>query len=174
LTPQWARRKVELEGETPMPAKKLREFLDSQQVVYETIQHPPAFTAQEIAALTHIRGKELAKTVIVKLDGTLAMFVLPAGMRVDLDHFARETGARKAELATEAEFRARFPECETGAMPPFGMLFGMEVFVADPLREDREIAFNAGTHRELVRMRYDDFERLVGPRVLRTAASAAH
>jgi Ala-tRNA(Pro) deacylase len=157
-----------------MPAKKLREFLDSQKVPYETIEHPLAFTAQQIAAITHIRGRELAKTVIVKLDGTLAMFVLPAGMRVELDHLKEETGARKVELAGESEFRSRFPECETGAMPPFGMLYGMEVFVAGELTHDKEFAFNAGSHRQLIRMKYADFERLVGPRVLRTAATVAH
>jgi Ala-tRNA(Pro) deacylase len=156
-----------------MPARKLREFLDSQKVPYETIEHPQSFTAQQTAAVTHISGRELAKTVIVDLDGTLAMFVLPAGMRVDLDHLREETGARHVHLADEADFRGRFPECETGAMPPFGMLYGMEVFVADALTHDKEIAFNAGTHRQLIRMKYEDFERLVSPRMLRTAAAVA-
>jgi Ala-tRNA(Pro) deacylase len=105
-----------------MPARKLREFLDSQQIQYEVVQHSPAFTAQEIAAITHIRGKELAKTVILKVNDTLAMFVLPAGMRVDLDQFKRELNTPHVELSSESEFRNRFPECETGAMPPFGML----------------------------------------------------
>jgi len=154
-----------------MPTKKLREFLDSQKIPYEVIQHSPAFTTQEIAAITHIRGKELAKTVILKVNGTLAMFVLPAGMRVDLEHLRSELDIPSIELATEDEFRARFPECETGAMPPFGMLYGMEVYVAEPLSHDREIAFNGGSHRELVRMKYLDFARLVGPKVLLEAAT---
>jgi Ala-tRNA(Pro) deacylase len=157
-----------------MPAKQLREFLESQQIPYEVIQHSPAFTAQEIAAITHIRGKEMAKTVILKVDGTLVMFVLPAGMRVDLDHLKHELGSSHVEFATEREFQARFPECETGAMPPFGMFYGMEVFVAEPLTHDREIAFNAGSHRELVRMKYEDFARVVCPKVLRSAAAVAH
>ena len=157
-----------------MPTQRLREFLDSQKVWYQSILHPPAYTAQEIASITHIRGQELAKTVIVSLNKTLAMIVLPARMRVDLDLLKEQAGASEIHLASEAEFRSRFPGCDTGAMPPFGMLYGMEVFVAEELSRDKEIAFNAGTHRELIRMKYEDFDRLVSPRVLRTAAAAAH
>ena len=157
-----------------MPTQKLREFLESQKTAYEIIQHSPAFTTQEVAAITHIRGKELAKTVILKLNGTLAMFVLPAGLRVDLDQLRRELDIPDVELATENEFRARFPDCETGAMPPFGMLYGMEVYVAEPLSHDREIAFCAGSHRELVRMKYLDFARLVAPKILYGSAAVVH
>ena len=149
-----------------MPVRKLREFLDQHKVKYVVISHSPAYTAQGIAALTHIPGKELAKTVMVKLDGKMAMTVLPAPQKVDFDLLAEATGAKKAELATEQEFQDMFADCEAGAMPPFGNLYGTDVFVSDTLAEDEEIAFNAGTHRELVRMPYADFERLVKPKVL--------
>ncbi len=149
-----------------MPVRRLKEFLDSQQIKYVTISHSPAFTAQQIAATAHVPGKELAKTVMVLVDGKMAMAVLPASLRVDLDHLQEIIGARRIELADERSFRDKFPECEVGAMPPFGNLYGMDVYVADSLAEDDEIAFNAGSHTELIRMAYADFERLVKPKVL--------
>ncbi len=136
------------------------------QIKYVTINHSPAFTAQEIAASAHISGKEVAKTIMVKLDGTLAMVVLPASDHINFDGLKHATGAAHAELASEQEFQDRFPECEVGAMPPFGNLYGMEVFVAARLAEDEEIAFNAGTHTELIRLAYRDFARLVQPKVV--------
>jgi Ala-tRNA(Pro) deacylase len=153
-----------------MPAKKLKEFLDAQHVPYITITHSLAFTAQGIAALTHIPGQELAKTVIVKIDDQIVMAVLPATRRVDLAALRVTTGAKSAALASEREFRDMFPDCEVGAMPPFGNLFGMPVFVDETLAEDKEIAFNAGTHRELIRMSFEDFRRLVKPTILNFAA----
>ncbi len=149
-----------------MPVRRLKEYLDSQQIKYVTISHSPAFTAQQIAATAHVPGKELAKTVMVLVDGEMAMAVLPASLRVDLDHLQEMIGAKRVELADERSFRDMFPECEVGAMPPFGNLYGMDVYVADSLAEDEEIAFNAGSHTELIRMAYADFERLVKPRVL--------
>ncbi|GAB4127489.1 MAG: YbaK/EbsC family protein [Acidobacteriota bacterium] len=149
-----------------MPLTRLKEFLDQNHVPYVIITHSPAYTAQGIAASAHVKGKELAKTVIVRLDGRLAMAVLPAPYRVDLDKLREVTGCRKVELATEKDFESVFPGCEVGAMPPFGNLFGLPVFVARRLTEDEEIAFNAGTHRELIRMSYRDFERLVQPTVV--------
>jgi Ala-tRNA(Pro) deacylase len=148
-----------------MPVQKLKEFLDSQKVKYVTIYHSPAFTAQEIAASAHIPGQELAKTVMVKVDGKMAMAVLPASYRVDLDRLAQVVGADRVELANEKEFKDMFPACEVGAMPPFGNLYGMETYVADSLTEDDEIAFNAGSHTELVRMKYEDFARLAQPKI---------
>jgi Ala-tRNA(Pro) deacylase len=148
-----------------MPARSLQTFLDSHQVKYVTIPHSPAFTAQEIAASAHIPGKQLAKTVIVKLDGKLAMAVLPASDRVDVERLKAAAGARTVALANEQDFQDRFPECETGAMPPFGNLYGLDVWVAARLAEDEEIAFNAGDHTELMRMAYRDFDRLVQPTV---------
>lgn len=152
-----------------MPTKTLKEFLDRNQVKYRIISHSVAYTAQEIASETHIPGKELAKTVMVKLDGNMAMAVLPASERVDLDLLRAAAGAERAELANESEFKAMFPDCETGAMPPFGNLYGLPVFVEESLSQDEEIAFNSGTHRELVRLTYRDFERLVQPRLARFA-----
>jgi len=148
-----------------MPGQKLREFLDSQQVKYGTINHATAFTAQEIAALSHVRGRELAKTVMVTIDARMAMAVLPASQKVDLNLLKRAAGAEAVELASETEFKSLFPDCEAGAMPPFGNLYGMAVFVEMSLTEDEEIAFTAGTHSELIKLSYKDFERVVQPTV---------
>jgi Ala-tRNA(Pro) deacylase len=148
-----------------MPITKLREFLDGHKVKYVVISHSPAYTAQQVAASAHIPGKELAKTVMVKVDGALAMAVLPASNQVDLGGLKKAAGASKVELATEAEFKDAFPECEIGAMPPFGNLYGMNVFVTPALTQDEEIAFNAGSHTELIRLAYQDFQKLVKPQV---------
>ena len=144
----------------------LKKFLDSHNVKYVTISHSPAYTAQEIAASAHIPGKELAKTVICKIDRKSAMAVLPASFRVDLDHLKAALGAGEIELATEDEFKSLFPDCGVGAMPPFGNLYDMDVYVAEQLAENEEIAFNAGSHTELVRMSYNDFKNLVTPEVI--------
>jgi len=149
-----------------MPMRKLTQFLDENRVRYVRISHSPAYTAQEIAASAHVPGRELAKTVMVKLDGRMSMAVLPASSQIDLEQLRRATGSHEARLATEAEFRGLFPECELGAMPPFGNLFSMPVVVAEELTEDDNIAFNAGSHTELVRMAYGDYRRLVEPRVV--------
>jgi Ala-tRNA(Pro) deacylase len=153
-----------------MPVRKLKQFLDDEGVKYVTISHSRAFTAQEIAASAHIPGKDLAKTVIIKLDGVMAMVVLPASYKVDFDLLKEVTGAGEVELATEREFRDAFPECEVGAMPPFGNLYDMDVYVAESLAEDEEIAFNAGSHTELIRLAYADFEKIVNPTVVRISA----
>jgi Ala-tRNA(Pro) deacylase len=153
-----------------MPVKQLREFLDSKNIKYITISHSPAYTAQAIAASAHVSGKELAKTVMVKVDGKMAMAVLPASYQVDFDLMTEAVGAKKVELASEAEFKDLFPECEVGAMPPFGNLYEMDVFVAARLAEDDEIAFNAGSHTELIKMSFKDFERLVKPKVVAFSA----
>ena len=158
-----------------MPLSKVRAFLDSHGVKYVVISHSKAFTAQGIAAISHIPGRELAKSVIVKLDGDLAMAVLPASYQVDLEALRRATGVQVAELATEAEFKRHFPDCETGAMPPFGNLYGIPVYVDETLAQDREIAFNAGSHYELIKLAYDDFARLVKPEVMEfSTAQLAH
>ncbi|MBI2555863.1 MAG: YbaK/EbsC family protein [Planctomycetes bacterium] len=150
-----------------MPVKRLKEFLDSHYIKYITISHSRAFTAQETAASAHVPVKELAKTVLVKIDGKMAMAVLPASCKVDFDLLKKATKAATIEIANEKEFKNLFPDCEIGAMPPFGNLYGMEVFLAKTLTEDREIAFNAGSHRELVKMAYKDFERLVKPKIVK-------
>jgi Ala-tRNA(Pro) deacylase len=149
-----------------MPLTKLREFLDSRNIKYLVISHSVAYTAQGIAALTHLSGKKLAKTVIVKIDGVLAMAVVPASLHVDLDLLRTAAGAGAVEVATEQEFKDAFPDCETGAMPPFGNLYAMPVYADASLAENEEITFNAGTHRELMRMGWRDLTRLVNPQIV--------
>lgn len=147
-----------------MNEPRLQSFLNEQHTPFVTIHHARAVTAQETAASAHIQGRMLAKTVVVNLDGRLAMVVVPAAQRVHFGRLRKLTGAASAELATEAEFRDRFPDCEVGAMPPFGNLYGMDVYVDDSLAGDSDIAFNAGTHTEVLRMPYREFERLVEPK----------
>jgi len=153
-----------------MALASLTEYLDARNVAYVVISHSPAYTAQGIAGLTHISGKQLAKTVMVQLDGRLVMAVVPAKFQVDLELLKRAARAKTVVLASEDEFRDRFPLCETGAMPPFGNLFGLEVFADQSLEEDKEIAFNAGTHRELIQMAWKDYKRLAEPRLIQFAA----
>lgn len=152
-----------------MPSKKLKDFLDQNNIKYVTIRHSLAYTSQEIAASAHIKGKNLAKTVLVKINGKMAMAVLPATHKVDFDLFKKAIGYENVRLANEQEFLDKFPECEVGAMPPFGNLYNMEVYVDEALSEDKEIAFNAGTHVELIQMSYEDFERLVQPKKIKFA-----
>ena len=149
-----------------MPTTKLKEFLNARGVAHAIIPHPLAFTATSVAGAAHIRGKEMAKTVLVNMDGSLAMAVVPATRRVDLERLRQATGAHHIELAHEREFIGDFPECEPGAMPPFGNLYGMQVFVEPHLAEDDHIAFNAGSHTELISMAYKDFDRLVHPKLV--------
>src|SRR5437660_4661953 len=149
-----------------MPVKKLKEFLDREKVKYISIVHSPAYTAQEVAASAHITGRELAKTIIVELDGEMAMAVLPANRKIVLQDLREVTGSDKVKFASEDEFKEKFPDCETGAMPPFGNLYGMDVYVAEALTNNDEIAFNAGSHTEAIQLKYEDFERLVHPRVV--------
>ncbi|UCF83787.1 MAG: YbaK/EbsC family protein [Desulfobacteraceae bacterium] len=148
-----------------MPLRKVEEFLESNKIKYEKISHSQAFTAQEIAASAHIPGKELAKTVMVKVDGKMAMAVLPASHRVDFNLLKAAAEATKVELAKEGEFRDTFPDCEVGAMSPFGNLYELDVFVEENLAENEKIAFNAGSHTELIRVPYKDFKAHVKPKV---------
>jgi len=148
-----------------MSLPRLEQYLRENKVPYQTVKHAPAFTAQEVAASAHIPGRELAKSVMVKLDDRLAMVVLPASERVHMGRLCQLTGADSAMLASEQEFKDAFPECELGAMPPFGNLYGIEVIAADSLAEDQFIAFNAGSHTELISLAYRDFERLAHPRI---------
>lgn len=150
-----------------MPLSKLRNFLDSQNVKYLVISHSLAYTAQGVAALAHVSGKKLAKTVIVNIDGILGMAVIPASEHVDLDRVRVLTGAQIVQLASEREFKDAFPDCETGAMPPFGNLYDMPVYADVSLGLQEEITFSAGSHRELVRMDWKDLERLVNPTIHR-------
>jgi Ala-tRNA(Pro) deacylase len=153
-----------------MPDTKLRDFLDGERVRYETIRHAPTYTSQKTAAVAHIPGKELAKTVMIRVAGQFAMAVLPAPSQVDLRRLSAALDGAKVELADEGDFRSTFPGCEVGAMPPFGNLYGMPVFVDRQLTRDRSIAFNACTHTELIRLAYEDYAKLVQPTVLEFAA----
>lgn len=148
-----------------MPVRRLREFLDREGIRYLVISHSAAYTAQQIAAMTHVPGREMAKTVMVRIDGRLEMVVLPASQMVDFVRLGEITGAKQVEKAREAEFASQFPDAEPGAMPPFGNLYGMPVWMDETLAEDEEIAFSAGTHTEVIRMRVDDYRRLVKPRL---------
>jgi len=148
-----------------MPIQKLVDYLDQNEVRYVTIDHSKAYTAQEIAAAAHISGDELAKPVMVKLGGDLAMAVLPASLQVDFEALAREAGVEEAKLASEEEFEGLFPDSELGAMPPFGNLYDLPVYMDRALEEDEKIAFSGGTHSELVQMPYDEYVRLVEPRM---------
>jgi Ala-tRNA(Pro) deacylase len=155
-----------------MPIKKLKAFLDENNVKYVTIRHSSAYTAQEIAAKAHVSGKEVAKTVIIKVDGKLVMAVLPASYQVDFKLMKELFGTQQVTLATEAEFKYFFPDCEVGAMPPFGNLYDMEVYVAETLAQDEQIAFNNGNHTEMLKMSYEDFAKLVQPVVIRFSRKA--
>ena len=148
-----------------LPVQPLKKFLARNAVKYVSISHSPAYSAQAIAELAHIPGKELAKTVIVRIDDKFAMAVLPASYRVHLGHLKVAVSASHVELATESQVEDLFPDCERGAMPPFGNLYDMDVYVAEQLTEDEEIAFSAGSHTELIRLSYKDFERLVTPKI---------
>ena len=152
-----------------MPSKKLKEFLDKHEVPYVTITHSQAFTAQKVAASAHIPGKNMVKTVMVVINGMMAMAVLPASYHVDFNMLKEITGEGNVRLASETEFKDMFPDCEVGAMPPFGNLYNIDVFVAKVLTEDEVIAFNAGTHTEIIQMTYRDFEKLVHPKILKFA-----
>ncbi len=150
-----------------MPTTKLKAFLDENETKYFTIRHSKAYTSQEIAASSHISGKDFAKTVIVKIDKEMVMCVLPASYHIDFDLLREIFGKKNISLATEAEFKYLFPDCEVGAMPPFGNLYGMKVYVAEALTEDDEIGFNACSHSEMIKMKYKDFEKLVHPQVFK-------
>ena len=149
-----------------MPSKMLKEFLDENDIKYVSIMHSLAFTAVDIAKSAHIPSKEMAKTVIVKIDDQLAMVVVPAAYRANLELLQQALDSTRVELATEVEFTKRFPDCEVGAMPPFGNLYDMEVYVAESLTEDDKIAFNGGSHSEVIQMDYRDYENLVKPKFI--------
>jgi Ala-tRNA(Pro) deacylase len=147
---------------------KLIDFLNQGKVSYEILHHPEAFTAQELAAIEHVKGKYHAKVVMVKAGGELVMAVLPADHRVDLKALDLATDKRVA-LATESEFKAGFPDCAVGTMPPFGSLYGVPMYVDTSLTEDEFIVFEAGTHTDAIKMSYPDYARLASPKVARFA-----
>lgn len=146
-----------------MSANKLMQYLNDNNVNYETIEHPTAYTAQEIAEKAHIKGKNMAKTVLVKVDGQLTMAVLPGNDMLDMEAFKKACGGTNIQLLSENEFSDYFPDCELGAQPPFGNLYNMATWVDVDLAQDETIAFNAGNHHELCKISYSDFEKLVNP-----------
>jgi Ala-tRNA(Pro) deacylase len=149
----------------PLTMRKVKDYLDSHDVHYLSIAHSRSITARETASVAHVPPTEFAKVTLVRIDGNPSMVVLPATSKVDLEAVGDFVGAERVELAKEEEFRGLFPDCEPGAMPPFGNLYGMPVYVDGSLGESEYVTFNAGTHTELLRMRYEDFERMVRPRI---------
>jgi Ala-tRNA(Pro) deacylase len=142
---------------------RLKELLDAGGFAYEHRVHPAAYTAAEIAETIHIPGNEMAKTVIVNADGLLRMAVLPANRMLDLRHLQFITRSDNIRIANEGEYRNEFPTCEVGAMPPVGSLFGLPVYCDVQLEHNEFIEFNAGTHRDSIRMAFKDFKRLANP-----------
>jgi len=143
--------------------KKLKELLKKKNINYKTIKHTEAFTAQEIAATTHTPGKEMAKVVIINGDDKYFMAVLPASYRIDTEKLKNVLKVKKLRLSTEEEFEKLFPDCEIGAMPPFGNLYDIPVYVDKTLSEDENIVFLAGNHKVSMRMAYKDFAEIVKP-----------
>ena len=146
-----------------MPVNRLKEFLDKNNIKYISVFHSHAYTAQEVAASAHIPGRKLAKTVMIKIDGKMAMAVLSASDKIDFVLIQETAGASKVELASEHEFTDLFPGCNVGAIPPFGNLYEMQVIVDEKLSKENEIVFNAGSYTELITLHYEDFKRLVKP-----------
>ena len=146
-----------------MPNSKVTAFLDANHVPYEVIHHRVDYTAQETAADTHTPGREFAKTVILDVGAGHAMAVLPALYRLDLDKLRHAVGTRQISLASELEMSQLCPDCDVGAEPPLGNLYDMPVYVDETLEKDETITFNGGTHDDAIRMRYEDFKRLVHP-----------
>ena len=145
--------------------KRLEEYLKKNDVSYREVVHPEAYTAQEVAAAMHVRGKDLAKPVMVKADGGFVMAVVPASLKVDFRKLKDILKKKDVRLATEDEFKSLFPDCEPGAEPPFGNLYSVDTVVDRKLADDERIFFNAGTHYQAVEIDYKDFARLVKPRV---------
>lgn len=146
-------------------SQRLQNYLDEHQIFYQLMRHQEAYTASEIAHTLHISGKMLAKVVIIKSDKRFVMAVLPSNHKVDFERLSEVLGGEQVRLATEGEFQELFPDCGVGAMPPFGNLYGLEVFVDQSLTEDEEIVFQAGTHLRVIKLRYQDFADLVQPKV---------
>ncbi len=150
-----------------MPINKLKEMLDTQKIKYVTISHSVAYTAQQVAESAHITGKTMAKTVMVRIDDKIVMVVLPATKKLNFEALKKLTKAKKVALASEAEFKSLFPGCELGAMPPFGNLFGVDVMIAESMTKNDQIAFNAGSHSEAIKLAFKDFKKVVKPKVLK-------
>ena len=143
---------------------RLKALLDENKIPYSTLTHETTYTAQGTAATMQIATKDLAKTVVLLAGDEMILAVLPGEKHVKLHKLGKEL-EKPIRLATEQEFKSRFPDCEAGAMPPFGSLYKVPVYVDESLAADEEIFFNAGTHHDAIRMRYEDFVRLVKPKI---------
>ena len=152
--------------------RRLKEFLDREHVGYQVLTHGETYRASDLAQSLHVPGKDLAKVVMLKVGERFVMAVLPAPWRVDLHRLREQFGTRHLRLATEQEFAGLFPDCEPGAMPPFGNLYGLDVYVDQCLTKDEVIVFHGGTHSEAVQLRYQDFASLVHPAVAEFHAAA--
>lgn len=149
-----------------MVIQKLREYLDANNAKYVVMSHSPAFSAQEVAHEVHVPGREMAKTVMVSVKGESVMCVLPASYHIDFTRLCDALGTGDVYLEDEDQFKESFADCDIGAMPPFGNLYHVPVYVAQSLTEDEEITFNAGTHTEVIRMKYAEYARLTEPKVI--------
>lgn len=149
-----------------MPSEKLRDYLNQHQVKYTSIAHPLAYSAREISHLCHVSEHQLAKTVIIHVGDKIAMVVLPARYVLDFNKLKKAFHNVDVSLASETEFKQLFADCELGAMPPFGNLYNIDVYVEKNLANNKEIVFNAGTHTEVIKLSYEDFVKLVHPTVI--------
>jgi len=153
-----------------MPAMStIHEFLREAHVPYAVMPHPPAYTAQDDAAAAHVPGRDWAKVVVCFIDGAPVEAVVPAPSLVNLERLLELAGGSEIRVADEEELHGLFPECEVGAMPPFGPLYGQTVYVDAVLALERDIVFNAGSHREAIVMRWNHFVKMVNPIVGRFA-----
>ncbi len=151
---------------------KLRAFLDSEEVKYTQTEHPLAYTARELAVAERLPAREVAKTVVIWGDSGFHMLVLPANRLVDFQEVRLALGLSHARLATEQELSQLFPDCELGAMPPFGALYQVPTYLDSSLAAEEHIAFNAGTHRDVIHMRTEDYRRAADPVIVSTARAA--
>ncbi len=149
--------------------ERLEKYFREQGVEYQAVTHPTAYTAQQVAAAEHVPGRQFAKVAIVIADGKTVMLVLPASHRIDFPKLKAALAAKEVRLATESEFAGLFPDCDTGAMPPFGNLYNVPMYVDKALTADPEIVFNAGSHRETLRIKYTDFARLTQSTIIEFA-----
>jgi Ala-tRNA(Pro) deacylase len=156
-----------------MLMQQLTNYLELADIDYQSQSHPLAYTAQQIAELCKVNGVSFAKTVMVVVDGNLAMIVMPASCTIDFGNIAQAIDATRVDLAYEHQFRNAFPDCETGAMPPFGNLFNIPVYLCDVLSKQPMMSFNAGNHRELLQMKSADFVELVQPTVINSGFNSA-
>ena len=149
-----------------MAHSKIMDLLKKEEIPFKSIWHPIAYSSQKTAAYAHVSGKEFAKTVMVRIDGQLCMVVIPAANQIDLNMLREATGAKDVRIAKESEFKDLFPDCEVGAMPPFGHLYGIQTFLSEKLSRDELIAFNAGSHNELIEMSFRDYSKIEHPHLI--------